>query len=242
MDFNNTTTLGGLIQDCEFLTNIGTANISGNATKLKQFTSFINERSRTVLTLILQAQDEWDYDDKNYTDFPIITTSLVKDQTDYALPLVGENMLKIKRVEIKYRDTWAKAFPIDISEFRRETTSDSAKTIFGEGSPRYDFQYGSVFLYPTPTVASASGLKMWITRDISPFTSSDTTKVPGFDAPFHKMLSIGASLDWAVAKNLPNAGNLNDQWNDYQVRLIKHYGSKQEDRINQIKVREERMD
>jgi hypothetical protein len=242
MQFSDTTNLTGLIQDCEFLTNIGTGNISGNATKLKQFTSFINERSRTVLTLILQAQDEWDYDDKNYTDFPILTTSLVKDQTDYALPLVSDDMLKIKRVEIKYRDTWAKAFPIDISEFRRETTSDSAKTIFGEGSPRYDFQYGSMFLYPTPTVASANGLKIWINRDISEFSSTDTTKKPGFDAPFHKMLSIGASLDWAIAKNLPNVGTLAQLWADYEDRIIKHYGSKQEDRINQIKVGEERMD
>ena len=81
MQFSDTTNLNGLIQRCELLTGLGDTGISGDATLLKHFTSLINQTYHKVVTMILQSQDEWDFDDKNHTDYPILTTDLVVSQS-----------------------------------------------------------------------------------------------------------------------------------------------------------------
>ena len=94
--YSDVTNDSGLIQECEFLTNVGTTGISGNAQRLQDFTRLINSRYHQVVTMILHSQNSWDYDDINHTDFPILTTNLVANQPDYSLP-ASEKILKLKR-------------------------------------------------------------------------------------------------------------------------------------------------
>lgn len=231
MQFSDTTTRNGLIQDCEFWTAIGDAAISGTTATLQHFTRLINARYHQVVTMILRAQDEWDFDDAVKTDYPIYTTSLVADQADYTFP-TSLKILKIKRVEVTYDGgtNWYKAEPLDINEYTKNTTAATISQNFVKTSPFYDIQYNSLFLYPVPTAASTNGLKIWISREITEFATSATTAEPGFDEPFHRMLSIGASLDYAVAKGLSNKNDLAALWADYEARLNEYYGSKQKDR------------
>ena len=129
MVYSDTTNKTGLIQRCEFLTTLGDTAISGNATLLKQFTASINTYWNKILTVILKTNDEWDYDDLNKTDFPILTTSTVASQQDYAMPA---GALKIKRLEISYDGTnWYKAEPFDVTEsgVATDTTSISICTV-----------------------------------------------------------------------------------------------------------------
>ena len=228
MNFNDTTNNTGLIQECEDLTQIGAAGISGNTTLLKQFTRRINTWNDKVQTMILEVQDEWDYDDSNHTNFPILTTDLVANQQDYALPT---STLQVKRAEISFDGSkWYKLAPFDINEMTDDSSTTSIASNFNKTEPYYDLQYGSIFLYPIPDSNVTGGLKLWITRENELFTTADTTQEPGFDRQFHEILALGASYDYCKSKNLPQLGALKNDLLELEQRLRRYYASKQKDR------------
>lgn len=230
MQFSNTENDSGILQECEFLCNLGTTGISGNAQRLQDFTRLVNSRYHQVVTMILRSQNSWDYDDINHTDFPILTTNLVADQPDYSLP-ASEKILKLKRIEVTYDGTnYYKAEPLDIGQVGEATDTTSISSDFDDSKPFYDIQYNSIFLYPIPDTDVTRGLKLWVTREVDEFTSSDTTQEPGIDEPFHRMLAIGASMDWAIAKGLGVKNDLMALYQDYERRLGDYYGSKQTDK------------
>lgn len=230
MVYNDTTNKNGLLQRCEFWTDLGDATISGTAVLKAQFTQSLNNWYHKVVTMILNSQDEWDFDDSNHTDFPILTTSLVANQQDYSIP-ASEKVLKIKRIEVSYDGTnWNKAEPLDIGEIGDATNTTTIAGSFSKSEPYYDIQYGSIFLYPIPDTAVTGGLKVWWTREIDEFTTSDTTQEPGIDEPFHEMLPLGASFDYCVAKGLSKKNDIFTVLQDYEARLKQFYGSKQKDR------------
>lgn len=234
MQFSDTTSLTGLIQDCEFLTNIGSGKISGDTTLLKQFTVFINSHYHKAVTMILASQDEWQFDDINKTDYPIATTNLVTDQQDYTLP-ASLKMLRIRRVEITYDGSnWYKVEPFDIEQTGLATDTTSIRNNFSSTQPYYDIEYGAIKLYPIPSSNVTDGLKIWYIREPTEFTSASTTTEPGFDEPFHRILSVGASLDWAIARNPKLVPNLVSLYTDYEKRLKQYYGNKQQDRKYQF--------
>lgn len=231
MQFSNTTDRSGLIQEAEFLTGIGDGQISGNTTNLQTFTRLMNSRYHQVATMILKAKDEWDFDDPNHNNTGFVKTyNLVGDTQTVELP-VSDKILKIKKAEITYDGTtWKPLNPLDIAELETATDSTTIASNFSTSEPYYDVHGKYVYLYPVPTVNVTGGLKLWVTREIDEFTSADTTQEPGFDEPFHRMLAIGASLDWAVAKGLTNKNDLAALYQDYEARLTQYYGGKQEHR------------
>lgn len=193
-------------------------------------TRLLNSNYHKVVTMILKYQDEWDFDDINHTDYPILTTSLVANQQDYTLP-VAEKVLKIKRLEVSYDGTnWYKIEPFDINQRGRATDTTSINNYFQTTKPYYDIQYNAIWLYPIPTAASANGLKIWWAREIDEFVTSDTTQEPGIDEPFHKMLSYLTALDFGIAKGKANVNQLVTIIRDYEYRLKEYYGAKQTDR------------
>lgn len=228
MQFNDTTNITGIIQRCELLLGKGNGYISGNATLLKQFTAACNVYYNKVITSILKSQDEWDFDDSNYTDFPILTTDLVSSQQDYQLPT---KTLKINRVEISYDGTnWYKAEPLDVREVGDATDTTSIGNNFDETRPYYDTIGQSILFYPIPDAAVTGGLKIWVAREVDYFTSADTTQEPGFDETFHDMIPVGASLDYAIARSAPQKNDLAALYAEYDKKLQNYYGSKQVDR------------
>lgn len=233
MQFSDTSNLTGLIQECEDLCLTGTAGISGNTTLLKDFTRKINKWYGKVVTMILQSQDEWDFDDSNYTNFPILTNDLVASQQDYSLPT---GALKIKRIEVSFDGvTWKKVEPIDINELGIATDSTSIVNHFNKSEPFYDVQGGSIFLYPIPDANVTGGIKIWISREVDYFTSADTTQEPGFSEAFHEMLALGASYDYCKVRKLAQTTALKNDLLEMEQRLKQYYGDLQKDRNIQLK-------
>lgn len=187
-----------------------------------------------IVTMILGAQDEWDWDDTNRTDYPIATTSLVANQQDYNLGTTIK-ILKINRVEVTYDGTtWYKAEPVDINQLSIPTDTTSLSGEFTTTKPYYDVNSGSIFLYPIPTASVSGGLKIWYQREADEFTSAQVstgTKEPGFDEPFHVMIGLGMCLDWASANgNKRLYKEVSDELKEYEARLISFYGKKNADR------------
>ena len=98
MNYSDTTNKDGIIQTIEELCDLGDTYISGDSTRLKQFTARINRVSSLVWHIIHKATGNWQYDDNNNTDLPFATTNLVLGQRRYTLP---SDALTIQRIEIK---------------------------------------------------------------------------------------------------------------------------------------------
>lgn len=206
----------------------------------------INIWLQKAVTMILESVDESDFDDARNTDYPILTTSMVAGQRDYAIP-VSEKVLKIKRVDLSYDGVnYYRAEPLDDGELPYGLGNDTnTDANFIRQNPRYDVNYNSIWLYPAPTAADVSnGGKIrieWI-RQITPFTTSDytsvltdSTVVPGIDDPFHPILAYGPAWEYALQRNLPQAQGIAQQLQDYEARLRTHYGRKNQDRLLQLK-------
>lgn len=241
MQYNDTSTKNGLLQDCERWCSVGDAGITGDATLKAQFTASINHWYHQVVTMILQSQDEWDFDDNNYTDYPVLTTPLVAGQRDYVIPIT-EKVLKIKRVDICYDGTsnvCYKAEPLDSGEMGlglgNDTNTDAR---FSKTQPYYDVKGNAIWIYPmadATNVTNSGIIRIEWSREVDEFTTSDTTQEPGFDEPFHRMLSLGASYDYLLQRDNPRADRLKQLLNEYEVRLRNYYSSKQTDRHYTLK-------
>lgn len=205
---DTSTAKNGLIQECEsqLFGDTGYGNISGNASKLATFVRYLNEGLNRVTSLILQADGRFQFDDTNNTDLPIGTTSLITDQQDYSFAI---EHLKILRVEVKdSAGNWHLISPIDQDQIYNQSLTDFMKT---SGLPAYYDKMGaSVFLYPKPNYSQASSLKVWFQRPPSYFTIADTTKVPGFNSIYHRLVALIACRDYAMSKSLGNSKTLVD--------------------------------
>ena len=198
-------------------------------------TRSINEWYKKAVSWIWQATGTWEYDDSNYSDFPIATADLVDAQQDYTLPSTAQ---KIDRVEVlSSTGDYFLIKPIDKSMIKGQAMSEFYETA---GFPKYyDLVGSSLLLYPKPAsgnVTTTAGLKVYFTRDIGVFNSSSTTTEPGFAEPFHRILSLGAALDYAIARRMWDRVNpLKAQLNELKVELQEFYGNRHRDmkvRIN----------
>lgn len=189
-----------------------------------------------VASIILDSQDDSDYDDQRRTDYPTQTTPLLANQRDYSFG-VNEKVLKYKRIDVAYDGThFYRAIPIDDGTINFGMGNDTyTDQYFIRENPRYDVKYGSIWLYPMPTTADAvSGvLRAEWERNVLPFLTSDytsvltdSTVVPGFDDPFHPILAYGAAFEYAASRNLPQLGTIEPQLQDWEGRLRAAYGKK----------------
>lgn len=210
MVYSDTSTKQGIVEDIDFL-----LDTDANLYPLSQKTRNVNRWYDRAVSIFLESDGRWQWDDTNWTDLPIATSSLVADQQDYAVlaavPDAGEDYLKLTRVEVKdSAGNWSKLIPIDQADLVDQSLTDFKKT---SGTPMYYDQIGpSIFLYPKPSTSISSGLKVFFQRAPSYFTASDTTKQAGFPSTFHRYLSYGASLDYAIKKQLP-------QRDDFRVEI-----------------------
>lgn len=232
MQFSDTSNYDGLIQACEDKTNLGDGTISGDTVLLKKFTVHINNTERDLIREIMLAQDDFDWDDNNRTNFPIGTFPLTTNR-DYNLP-ASLGFLRLKRVDISYDGkNYVQAKPIDSavlpSGLGNDTTVDGN---FSRSAPRYDPKANGFWLYPRATaddVTAGAKARIEFVRTLDPFAYTDTTKKPGIDELFHELIAIGASLKWTIDKDKDKAKNLKVLYDEGIANLRLWYGNKDKD-------------
>lgn len=238
--FSNTTTKSGIIQVIERTLGFDDGYISGNATRLAEFTADINLALDRVLALIFQVGGTWQFDDSNQTDYPIISTNLVTGQRDYSFTSDQNGNLILEIYKVMVADptgVFHEIFPVDVESGRAPTNYDSGLNVGGIPNT-YDKLANGIFLDPPSTYNSTLGLKIYVSREGSYFTSSDTTKKPGFAGLFHEYLALRPSWKYAARKDMSIAGgrlrngsftglalDVNDMENDIQ----EFYKSRQKD-------------
>lgn len=216
------------------------SNIRGNTSKysLADRTIDINAALDKVWSLAIKASNKWQLDDSNQTDLPIITTSLVSGQRDYAFTTDGSSniILDVHKVMIKNPSgVFIEISPVDQqSEENMNAFWDGQNTT---GTPtRYDKTGNSIFLDPIPSYNSSGGLKLFINREASYFTSSDTTKKPGFAGIFHEYLALRPSYMFAQRNGLENTSILRDEMVKMEREIEEYYGQRARDSKRSLKA------
>lgn len=227
MQFSDTTDNQGLVQDTRWL-----VGASASTYPIADVTRNINRRHEEAVSYIFEADGRWQYTDSNNTE-GIYTDDLVSGTQAYDLAVTH---LKVTRVEIKDADgNYSRLNVLDQNDVLT-TLTDYERT---DGIPRfYDLVGNKIYLYPAPNYASTDGLKLWFQTGPSLFTSTDTTKVPGFASIFHRYLSLGAALDYANAKQLDNRSRLKEELDALRETMQAYYNRRNADENIKIKVRQ----
>ncbi len=222
----------GIVDDIDFLIGTNTSSYS-----LANKTRNINNRLDVVVSMIMMADGKWEYDDDNHTDLPVGTTDLVNGQDNYEI--AAADFLDILRVELKQPNgTSLWLLPIDYDELRGTAMTEFQKT---NGIPRYYDKVGSsIVLYPTPNYTYDEGLKVYYKRNAVQFDAADTTEEPGFNRQYHRLLSIGAGIDYCIPNGLDKKLIvLNKLWNDMSEGLINFYSARSKDKKVSLQPRKE---
>lgn len=192
------------------MTDLGYTTISGDTTKLKEFTSLANNNGHKIWHTIFMSNGNWSYDDANQTDLPQAKTNLVSGTAKYALPATA---LTVQRVEVMDTNSlWYILNPITKEIIANEGVDEFMKT---DGQPVYYRLLGNTIeLFPAPNYSQDVSLKVYFDRASSDFATSDTTKTPGFASPYHQILPLGMAIDWLKVKQ-PNTPTLATYIQDY---------------------------
>jgi hypothetical protein len=227
MVFSDTTNNTGLIQDCEMLVFNEFGKISGNTSLIQAFTNFINRQYDKATSIIIENDGRWQHDDTAYLTEAVYLTTLTSGQNQYTLDPAH---LKILGIRVKDESSnWSILRPLDMNDpearaFRLETNPVvTGDPIF------YDKRGDQVILYPTPDYTQASSLEITVQRIPNYFTYDDTTQTVGISQLFHRYLSLGASMEYAVANRLDAKNDLMQLFKDEEDRIKTHYSNRGRD-------------
>lgn len=232
LQFSDTTNKSGILQVIERKTKLNDGGITGNTQRLKEFTSEVNLAIDKVFPIIFKAGAKWQFDDSNHTDYPIITTNLVASQRDYTFTTdeQGNLILDVYKVMVK---TSASGEFTEIKAVDQQSDEDMRSFYSGAnttGIPtRYDKTANGIFLDCIPSYNSTGGLKVFINREGSYFTTSDTTKKPGFAGLFHKYLAVVPAYEYACTNQLANKNDLKQEMMELERAIQEHYTNRDRD-------------
>lgn len=227
MQYSDTSNLTGIIEDITFLLGLDT-----NAFSLKDRTRCVNERYRMVWQMIFESYGGWQFMDDNVSDastgIPYADSNITSGTGLYTLPSAA---LTVKGVEIKNTGgNWERLTPITFEEFQAMGADSTFTT---NSSPTYYMLQGDVIrILPVPNYTQSSSLRVFFDQDISTFAYTDTTKVPGFASHLHRILSIGAALDYAMThpgleQKVASLGLL---WAEYSRNIRSFYAQRFQDK------------
>jgi hypothetical protein len=236
IQFNDTTTLKGIAQIYEKEIGANQGDITGNTTKLKSFTADANLALDDYTAIALQASGTWQFDDSNQTDYPIITTNLVSGQRDYSFTTDegGNLILDIYKVLVLQSATgtvYSELFPVDQQSDYDATGFTDGQNITGTPTT-YDKTANGIFLDAIPGYNATKGLKVYINRESSYFTYSDTTKKPGVPGLHHKYFALKPALDYARRNNLATLPRLEQEVAKMERDIKEYFGRREKDTRN----------
>ena len=195
----------------------------------------INIAYENIVTEILKNDRTWEFDDQNFSTSPILTTTLVVDQNDYAFSTVFLNILAVDVLDSS--GIYQRLTSIDMSQVNiplDELYPDSALPF------KYDVRYGSIWLYPAPAandVTTAAGLRIYAQRNADNFTSAQVTtgtKVPGFSI-HHEVLAFLAAKDYANSYRKDRVAYLTNEADKKLEQILEFYAGREKGKRRVIK-------
>jgi len=232
LEFNDIVTKKGIIQIIEKNCGYNPGDISGNSTLLADFTADVNLAMDYVLALVFRCGGTWKMDDSNHTKDPVIYTDIKQGQRDYRFTTDQQNnvILGISKVFAKDSATgpYRELRPVDVET--ESNTIEFTNETGAEGFPeRYDKMGEAIYLDYLPPADVADGIKLYISRESSYFSASDTIKMPGFAGLFHEFLALRPSFQFAYRNSLANVNRLENEMLKIEKAIIAHYTRRDKD-------------
>lgn len=239
LPFNDTTNKSGILQECEsWLFGGDYGAITGNTNRKLTFTRLANLALDETVTEIQSYDQRWQFDDSNYTDYPIGVTNLVAGQQDYVFSV---EHVRVLGVDVLGADgKYYPLKPIDIHDVRKYGKGKSLTEFEPtDGKPEYyDLTADAVKLYPAPAAASvttASGLKVYYQRAADAFASTDTTKKPGIPSIFHQIIPVKMSRMFAKQNSMTEkARELDEEERRLREKMQQHYSNRHEEKAPRL--------
>lgn len=233
--FSNTTSKNGILQRIERTCGFQDGDITGNTTRLAQFTGDVNVALDRVLSLIFSVGGTWQFDDSNHTDYPIITTNLVSGQRDYTFTADESGNLILEIYKVLVADDsgdYREILPVDQQSDAPVNYTDGNNTT---GLPiTYDKTGNGIFLDPIPNYNETNGLKIYINREASYFTTSDTTKKPGFAGLFHEYLVLHPSFYYCLRNGIAIRNSIKEELMEMEAQIMDFYKMREKDTVKRL--------
>lgn len=233
--FSNTTSKNGILQRIERTCGFQDGDITGNTTRLAQFTGDVNVALDKIFSLIFSVGGTWQFDDSNHTDYPIITTSLVSGQRDYTFTSDENSNLILEIYKVFVADDsgdYREILPVDQQSNAPVNYTDGNNTT---GLPNtYDKTGNGIFLDPIPNYSEANGLKIFINREASYFSTSDTTKKPGFAGLFHEYLVLHPSFYYCTRNGISIRRELKEELMEMEAQIMDFYKMREKDTVKRL--------
>jgi hypothetical protein len=227
--FSDTTNKDGLIQKIEDALGFNDGDITNDSTLFAKFTGKINSTLDEIFSMALLTCG-WNVDDFNHTHDPIIFTNLVSGQRDYHFTTDEEGSIILNIYKVMVKDSsgvFNEIIPVDQQSDAPTSIIDGKNQT---GTPTtYDKTGNGIFLDLIPNYSSALGLKIFIDREPTYFTTSDTTKVAGIDSLCHDYLYLKPAYEWARDKGLQNAERLYRDLFKAEQKIERRYGTREKD-------------
>lgn len=239
LQLSDTTNFRGLAQLFEREVGYNQGDVTGDTSRLKHFVADANLAWDDYLAIALTASGTWQFDDSNHADYPIIKTNLVDGQKDYAFTTdeQGNLILDIYKVAILPSATatlYQEIYPID--QQSPDSGLDLVSETTAEGVPtEYDKTANALFLTPTPSYSATNGLKVYINREASYFTYTDTTKKPGCPGLHHAYFYLKPALEYARRNNLANERKIKERVEELEKSIKEYFGKRSKDEKPTIK-------
>lgn len=232
MVLNDTVNNTGIVQFCEqnIFGDTGFGKISGDTSRLQIITNYINEGYSRLVNIAIRADGKWQFDDNNYTDYPVATTDLAANQQDYQFSV---NFLTITAIEVQNAaGIWYTLSEVDEREMANDHISMSQRFSVPSQPWVFNRTANSIFLLPAPNYSKSGGLKVKYQRPPSYYVYTDTTKVPGFADTLHPYLYNYATWKYLASKGMPTANAFKAVVDEYeQVIIPTFYSSREMDTV-----------
>lgn len=203
MVFSESTFSQGIVEDARFL--VGANSVSY---PIADLTRNVNRRWDEAKNIIYLTDGRWQSAESTYS------LNLVSGTQGYTIP---RTHIKITRVEILDSDgNSIRLTPIDKSDV--STSIRDFENV--DAQPRYyELSGQTINLYPAPNYNSTNGLTWWFQGVPDYFETTDTTAEADLVQTVDRYLSVGAALDYAIAKVLSNKNDLDAMLKDLKDQL-----------------------
>jgi hypothetical protein len=240
IQFSNTTTLKGIVQMYEREIGATRGTVSGNTNLLKEFAADANLAIDDYTAIAIQVSGKWKFDDTNHDDYPEMYTDIVAGQRDYTF-ITDENgnmVLDIYKVYYKDGDSYKllENYDADSETEASSFTNGSGQT----GTPsKYDKTANSIRLDVLPIANVTDGLKVSINREGEYFTSTDTTKTPGFPGIHHKYFYLRPAYDYARRNTLTSYPRIEGEMMKLEREIKEYFDRRAKDERMQLNINRE---
>lgn len=187
IQFNDTDTGRGLVQQYEQRVGHPAGFVSSNTAELKKFTARANNALDRYFALAIQASGTWQLDDSNHDDYQAIYATLTSGRKDYKFLTDedGNAILDIYKVLILPSSTATEYIELEPVDETLSENVDFLNENSTTGTPtRYSKRSNAIFFDVSPNYTVARGIKVLVNRESDYFTYTDTTKKAGY--PYHQ--------------------------------------------------------